>query len=312
MPRIKANGIDIEYQEYGSPDDPMFLLVSGFSGQMITWPESYLEGLAAAGRRVVIFDNRDIGLSTEFTNEIPPAPGDIMKGIAAGEDISANVPYVLDDMAADAAALISALGAEKADVMGYSMGGMIVQLIALNHPEKDRSLIPVMTTSGDPSLPRSTEEAQKALTAQPVTRTANEVADIAAASRRVIGSADGVRNSDEAVRAMAAKCFNRSDRPMGVARQYAAILAQPRWHERLSSLDVPTLVLHGAIDPLIRPAAGEDIARRIPGAEIEVIDKWGHDMPEKMVPVLLDRIVPFLEKHAPDDARTKLGSRHGA
>ena len=304
MPRINANGIEIEYEEYGSKDDPMLLLVSGFSGQLTRWPESFVRGLADdARRRVVIFDNRDIGLSTEFTNEIPPAPSDIVKATAAGEPVHEQVPYILDDMAADAAALITALGAEKADVMGFSMGGMIVQLMALNHPEKVRTLIPVMTTSGDPSLPRATEEAQQALTAVPEIRSAEAVAEIAVSSQRVIGSADDMRNSDEHVREKAIATFNRSDRPMGVARQYAAILAQPRWHERLSGVTQPTLVLHGAIDPLIPPAGGEDVARRIPGAELELVDKWGHDIPEKMVPALLNRIVPFLGKHVPEEAR---------
>ncbi|MEQ9317413.1 MAG: alpha/beta hydrolase [Henriciella sp.] len=306
MPRIKANGIEIEYEEYGSKDDPMLLLVSGFSGQMITWPESFKQGLADAGRRVVIFDNRDIGLTTEFTNQVPPAPRDIVKGIAAGEPMHEKVPYILDDMAADAAALIVALGAEKADVMGFSMGGMIVQLMALNHPERVRTLIPVMTTSGDPTLPPASEEAQKALTAVPEVRTADAVGDLAAQSRRVIGSHESVRDSDADVKAKAIRSFERSDRPMGVARQYAAILAQPRWHHRLPGLNVPTLVLHGAQDPLIRPAGGEDIAERIPGAELELVDKWGHDLPEKMVPALLNRIVPFLGKHVPEEARADL------
>ena len=303
MPRIEANGIEIEYEEYGKPDDPMLLLVSGFSGQMITWPDAFKQGLAEAGRRVVIFDNRDIGLSTEFTNEVPPAPRDIVKGVMAGEPMHEKVPYILNDMAADAAGLVQALGANKADVMGFSMGGMIVQLMALNHPERVRTLIPVMTTSGDPALPPATPEAQQALTAVPEVRNADAIGDLAAQSRRVIGSHETVRNSDEAVKAMAIRAFERSDRPMGVARQYAAILAQPRWHERLDGVSHPTLVLHGAQDPLIRPAAGQDIAERIPGAEIEIIEKWGHDLPEKMVPVLLNRIVPFLGKHVPEEAR---------
>ena len=303
MPRIEANGIEIEYEEYGKPDDPMLLLVSGFSGQMITWPDAFKQGLAEAGRRVVIFDNRDIGLSTEFTNEVPPAPRDIVKGVMAGEPMHEKVPYILNDMAADAAGLVQALGANKADVMGFSMGGMIVQLMALNHPERVRTLIPVMTTSGDPALPPATPEAQQALTAVPEVRNADAIGDLAAQSRRVIGSHETVRKSDEAVKAMAIRAFERSDRPMGVARQYAAILAQPRWHERLAGVSHPTLVLHGAQDPLIRPAAGQDIAERIPGAEIEIIEKWGHDLPEKMVPVLLNRIVPFLGKHVPEEAR---------
>lgn len=303
MPRVKANGIEIEYKEFGSKSDPLMLLISGFSGQLTRWPQSMIDGLVDAGRRVVVFDNRDIGLSTEFTNEVPPAPKDIVKGIAAGEPMHEKVPYVLDDMAADTAGLIEALGAEKADILGASMGGMIVQLVALNHPERVRTLIPVMTTSGAPGLPQADPEAQAALTAVPDMRTAEVIGDLAVQSRAAIGSVEGVRNSDDEIRRAAMADFQRSDRPMGVARQYAAILAQPRWHERLSGVNHPTLVLHGAADPLIKPDCGRDVAERIPDAEIEIVDKWGHDLPEKMVPVLLNRIVPFLGKHVPEEAR---------
>lgn len=297
MPRANANGIEIEYQDYGSKDDPMILLVSGFSGQMTRWPEGFVQGLVDAGRRVVVFDNRDIGLSTEFTNEVPAAPRDIVTAISEGKDPTGMVPYLLDDMAADAASLIQALGADKADVLGASMGGMIVQLMALNHPERVRTLIPVMTTSGAPGLPPADAEAQAALTAVPEMRTAEAIADLAVQSRKAIGSHADVRNRDDQTRRQSIADFERSDRPMGVARQYAAILAQPRWHERLSSVAHPTLVLHGAMDPLIKADCGRDVAERIPGAELEIVDKWGHDLPEKMVPVLLDKVVPFLKRH---------------
>ena len=299
MAKIKANGIEIEYEEFGSKDDPLILLVMGFSSQMINWPESLIRGLTDAGRRVVIFDNRDIGLTTEFEGQVPPSPRDIVKGVAAGEPMHEKVPYLLDDMAADAAALIEALGADKADVMGVSMGGMIVQLMALNHPERVRTLIPVMTTSGDPSLPPATPEATAALTAVPEERTPEAIAELAVKGRAVYGSHPDVRTPDDEIRANAIAAMQRSDRPMGVARQYAAILAQPRWHERLGGLDVPTLVLHGEMDTLILPAAGQDIARRVPGAKIDIIGKWGHDLPEAVMPVLLNRIVPFLGQTAP-------------
>ena len=306
MPRIEANGLEFEYQEYGNPDDPLMLVVSGFSSQMTKWPEDFLRGLADAGRRVVVYDNRDIGLSSELGSELPPSAREIVKGIAEGKPMHQKVPYLLNDMAADAAALIEALGAEQADVMGFSMGGMIVQLLALNHPERVRTLIPVMTSSGDPSLPPATPEAQKALTALPRDRTAEAVGDLAAQSLKAYGSAEGVRDSDEMIKQKTMEAFNRSDHPLGVARQYAAIVAQPRWHDRLSSVTAPTLVLHGAVDNLIPPAGGEDVARRIPGAEIEIIDKWGHDLPQKMIPVLLNRIVPFLGRHVPEEARADL------
>ena len=299
MPRIAVNGIEIEYAETGSPEDPLMLLVSGFSGQMTRWPEAFLKGLADAGRRVVVFDNRDIGLSTELAGKVPPSPETIVKGIAAGEPVHESVPYLLDDMAADAANLVDALGADQADILGVSMGGMIVQLMALNHPEKVRTLIPVMTTSGDPSLPPSDPVAIEALTSVPPERTPEAIADQAVKSAAAYGSHPDIRNSDDDIRKLSMDAMTRSDRPMGVARQYAAILAQPRWHERLERISHPTLVLHGAVDTLIKPAAGEDIARRIPGAELNILDKWGHDMPEKMIPVLLDLIVPFLDRHAP-------------
>lgn len=302
MAKIQANGIDIEYEEFGSKDDPMMLLVMGFSGQLTGWPESLIRGLTDAGRRVVIFDNRDIGLTTELEGQTPPSPRDIVKGIAAGEPMNEKVPYLLNDMAADAAALIEALGAEQADVMGVSMGGMIVQLMALNHRERVRTLIPVMTTSGDPSLPPATPEATAALTAVPEERTPDAIADLAVKGRAVYGSHPDIRTPDDEIRANAIAAMQRSDRPMGTARQYAAILAQPRWHERLATLDVPTLVLHGEMDTLILPAAGEDIARRIPGAKIEIIEKWGHDLSETVMPVLLNRIVPFLGQTRPAGA----------
>ena len=295
MARIAANGIEIEYEETGRSEDPALLLVSGFSGQMTRWPDSLKQALAAAGRRVICFDNRDIGLSTEIEGVVPPSPRDIVKAIAEGRPAHDMVPYTLDDMAADAAGLLDALTIDSADVLGVSMGGMIVQLMALNHPEKVRSLVPVMTTSGDPALPQGEPEALAALTAVPESRTPEAIAALAVKSRATIGSHPDLRTPDDEIRAQVISDVTRSDRPMGVARQYAAILAQPRWHDRLADLAHPTLVLHGAADPLIKPACGEDIARRVPGAQIEIFDKWGHDLPDAMMPVLAGRIAGFLK-----------------
>ncbi|MEO0983695.1 MAG: alpha/beta hydrolase [Pseudomonadota bacterium] len=295
MPRIAANGIEIEYDEMGAAADPAILLVMGFSSQMTRWPDAFKRGLAGAGRRVVWFDNRDIGLSTEFAGHAPPNPVEVVKAVAERGSADDLVPYLLDDMAADAAGLLDALGIDQADVLGVSMGGMIVQLMALNHPGKVRKLIPVMTTSGDPSLPPSSPEALEALTNAPAERTAEALAEAAIKGQNAFGSHPDVRNTEAESRAKVTADFHRSDRPAGVARQYGAILAQPRWHERLAQVAHPTLVLHGSEDTLIRPAAGEDIARRIPGARYVQIDKWGHDLADKMMPALLDEIIPFLE-----------------
>ncbi len=294
MAQIKTKSITIEYDETGSRNDPALLLVCGFGGQMTSWPDSFKKTLADAGRRVITFDNRDVGLSTELAEHAPASPRDIITALAQGKSATDLVPYVLDDMAADAANLLDELNVDQADVFGVSMGGMIVQLMALNHPEKVRNLIPVMTTSGDPSLPQGEPDALAALTTVPETRTHEALADQAVISRRAIGSHADIRSPDEDVRKKALAAILRSDRPLGVARQYAAILAQPRWHDRLSGVTHPTFVLHGAMDPLIKPAAGQDIADRIPGAKIEIFEKWGHDLPEAMVPTLADRVSSFI------------------
>jgi len=294
MARAKTNGIEIEYDTLGSPEDPAVLLVMGFALQMTRWPERLKRGLADAGFRVIWFDNRDVGLSTEIANFAPPNPLEVIQAVMAGKEVSALVPYTLNDMAADSAGLLDAIGVEKADVLGVSMGGMIAQLMALDHAHKVRKLIPVMTTSGDPALPPATPEAMAALTAVPASRTPEAIGDIAVQAQHAIGSHADLRNSAEIIRTRAIEDFHRSDRPFGMARQYGAILATPRWHERLGSVTAPALVLHGAADPLVRPAAGEDIARRIPGAVFKAYPKWGHDLSDKMADALVADIVPFL------------------
>ncbi len=295
MPRARTNGIEIEYDTMGSASDPAILLVMGFALQMTRWPEALKRGLADAGFRVIWFDNRDVGLSTEFAQVAPPSPMDVLTAAMTGQDASKLVPYTLNAMAADSAGLLDAIGVEKADVIGVSMGGMIAQLMALDHAHKVRKLIPVMTTSGDPMLPPATPEAMAALTAVPASRTPEAIGDIAVQAQHAIGSHPDLRNSAEVIRARAIEDFHRSDRPFGMARQYTAILATPRWHERLGTVTAPTLVLHGADDPLIRPAAGQDIARRIPGAVFKSYPKWGHDLADKMSDTLVANIVPFLK-----------------
>jgi pimeloyl-ACP methyl ester carboxylesterase len=294
MARAKANGIEIEYDTLGSANDPAILLVMGFALQMTRWPEGLKRGLADAGFRVIWFDNRDVGLSTEFTQYTPPSPMDVLTAVMSGQDASKLVPYTVKDMAADAAGLLDAIGVDKADILGVSMGGMIAQHMALDHAHKVRKLIPVMTSSGDPTLPPSTPEAMAALTAVPAARTPEAVSAIAVSTQHAIGSHPDLRNSAELIGQRTIEDFHRSDRPFGAMRQYAAILGTPRWHERLGNVKAPTLVLHGADDPLIRPAAGQDIAKRIPGAVFKSYPKWGHDLADKMSDTLVADIVPFL------------------
>ncbi|MBI1400196.1 alpha/beta hydrolase [Hyphomonas sp.] len=294
MARAKTNGIELEYDTMGSPNDPAVLLIMGFALQMTRWPEALKRGIADAGFRVIWFDNRDVGLSTEIAGFTPPSAMEIIQAAMAGKDTAKLVPYTLDDMATDTAGLLDAIGIEQADIIGMSMGGMIGQLMALDHPRKVRKLVAMMTTSGNPALPPPTPEAMAALSALPPVRTAEAIGEIAVVAQHGIGSHPDLRNSAEIIRARAIEDFHRSDRPFGILRQNGAVVAQKRWHERLGQVTAPTLVLHGADDPLVRPAAGEDIARRIPGAVFKRYPKWGHDLADRMSDTLVSDIVPFL------------------
>jgi pimeloyl-ACP methyl ester carboxylesterase len=294
MPRAKTNGIEIEYDTMGSANDPAVLLVMGFALQMTRWPEALKRGIADAGYRVIWFDNRDVGLSTEIAHFTPPTAMEVVQAVMAGKDAAKMVPYTLDDLAADTAGLLDAIGIETADIIGMSMGGMIALLMALDHPHKVRKLVLMMTTSGNPALPPPTPEAMAALTALPPERTAEAIGEIAVVAQHGIGSHPDLRNSAEIIRTRAMEDFRRSDRPFGILRQNGAVIAQKRWHERLGDVKAPTLVLHGADDPLVRPAAGQDIAKRIPGAVFKSYPKWGHDLADKMSDTLVSDIVPFL------------------
>ncbi len=169
MPQVRANGVDIAYESFGRDGDPAILMIHGLATPLTGWPDSLCQGLANRGYRVVRFDNRDIGRSTFFAQSGAPDLPALMAKRVAGE--SPTAPYSLDDMAADAAGLLDALGIARAHVVGASMGGMIAQLVALNHPAKTKSLISIMSTTARPGLPRENREAMQALTAVPRART---------------------------------------------------------------------------------------------------------------------------------------------
>lgn len=292
MPHTIVNGTGIEYAEYGSRMGQPFLLICGFTRAMTSWPQSLIEGLTDAGYRVIVFDNRDIGLSQQFDDWGLPDMRNVVGGLKDGT-AREHVPYVLDDMAADAAGLLKELDACPAVVMGTSMGGLIAQLLTLNHPECVKALIPTMTSSGDPSIKWSTDEAAAVLLDRPAVPTRDAIVERAVSSNRVIGSGPSLQATDEELAESAGREYDRAYRPAGIARQYAAIVAQPRWHDRLGSINVPTMVLHGAVDTLIMPENGKDVANRIPGASYVEVPDWGHDMPPKAVPILLGHILSF-------------------
>ncbi len=291
MPHITANNTNLYYEIEGPENGVPLLLIMGFGTQMTGWTPAFTAALAAKGHRVIRFDNRDVGLSQRFIGI--PAARDVAKAIAEGR--KPDVPYVLDDMAADAAALLGALGISSAHICGASMGGMIAQLVALNHTEKARSLVSVFSTTSDPSLPRSSPEAQVALTAMPSSDARDDVVAHSVKNRKVYASTRWPY--DEAfVGTLAGAAYDRAYYPEGTARQYAAILASPPRTERLKSLTLPALVMHGTADTLIPWQAGAHTAAQIRHSEFVLIDGWGHDIPLPAVPMLTDYINGFIAR----------------
>jgi pimeloyl-ACP methyl ester carboxylesterase len=266
----------------------------GFAAQLIFWPEAFCEGLAAKGFRVVRFDNRDIGKSTHLTDLPSPDHRALMAEVMAGKQ--PEVPYTLDDMAGDAVGLIDALGFERAHVVGASMGGMIAQLIAINHSDRTKSLISIMSTTGRRDLPAGNRETLSLLFRPPTSESRNDLIAASILVQKALAS-PGFPASEPEMRATAER---RTDRApfdaAGLARQSAALIAAPPRNALLRQVRCPTLVLHGADDPVIPAAAAKDTAESIPGAELVIVPGMSHDFPPGLVPVYLKHIGDFVAK----------------
>ena len=286
MPRALVNtGMELEYETFGSPDDPALLLIMGFTAQLTDWDERFCGLLAAGGRFVIRFDNRDSGLSTKLDGQEVDVPS-VMAAAFANEEPPA-IPYTLGDMAADAVGLLDHLGIERAHIMGASMGGMIAQTLAINHPDRVRSLISVMSQPGEPDVGQPTEAAAIAIFSPPPT-SRQEYLD--SSPRWMVWQSQKYR--DEArVRENAARSYDRSFYPEGAPRQMAAMFGSGRRTAALSQLDVPTLVIHGRDDQLITPDGGFRTAELIPGAHLLFVGDMGHDMPEPLWPLLVDSVL---------------------
>ena len=299
MARATANGIEIEYETAGDRKDPALLLVMGLGAQLTIWPDALVDALARQGFFVVRFDNRDTGLSTDFGSwglpNIPEAIGKAMKG----EKVDA--PYLLKDMAADAVGLLDALGIDKAHMVGASMGGMIVQIVAAQFAGRTRSMVSIYSTSGRPGLPTGKPEALAMLTSQPEGPTREQrIAHGMKLRRAIAGSAYPIPEAE--MRAFVERNVDRRWYPEGSARQYLSVIASGDRVELLKTIRVPTLVLHGEEDPLLPVECGRDVARLVPGAEIETYPGWGHDFPSQMIPTLVDRIAGFCKAAQGRDA----------
>ena len=290
MARAKANGIEIEYETFGKKSDPALLLIMGLGAQLTLWPESLCEGLASRGFHVVRYDNRDVGLSTDFDKwGAPDIMGAFMK-LMKGEKVAA--PYLLDDLANDAIGLLDALDIDRAHMVGASMGGMIAQIVAAKFPQRTRSLVSIMSTSGRIGLPTGKPEAVAMLSAQPEGPAREQLIAHAIKLRTVIGS-PGFPADPAELRALVERNIDRRYYPVGAARQYLAVMASGDRVELLKIVKVPTLVLHGADDPLLPVDGGRDVASLVPGARIETFPGWGHDIPREMVPKLAESVSKF-------------------
>jgi len=292
MPRASSNGIELEYETFGQRGDRPLLLVMGLGAQMILWDEAFCALLAGRGFHVIRYDNRDVGLSTKLDAAGVPNVFEAFASAAQGKTIDA--PYKLSDMAADATGLLDALGLETAHVVGASMGGMIVQTLAIEHAARLRSMTSIMSTTGNPALPPPDAAAMGALTTPAPTERAAAI-EHAVKIWRVIGS-PGFPFDEAWVRERAARGFDRGVSPAGFARQLVAILASGNRKPALAAVRTPSLVIHGAADPLVPLAGGRDTAEAIPGAELLVIDGMGHDLPKPLWPTFVDAIAKHAER----------------
>ena len=282
MRTTRVGEIELAYETFGSAQDPPLLLVMGLATQMIGWPDELCRMLADRGLYVIRFDNRDVGLSTHLDSAGAPDVRAVMGGDRSG------VPYGLADMADDAAGLLDVLGLDAAHVVGASMGGMIAQLMVLRHPRRVRSLTSIMSTTGDPAVGTPAEAAIGVLLAPPATDRESAV-QRAVDAFRVVGS-PGFEFDEAGVRERAGLAFDRAHDPAGVARQMAAVLTTPDRTADLAGVAVPTLVVHGAQDPLVGVSGGRATAAAVPGAELLVVEGMGHDLPRAVLPELADRI----------------------
>jgi pimeloyl-ACP methyl ester carboxylesterase len=290
MPNVMANGIQIEYDTIGDRSFPALLLIAGNGAQINFWDVEFCELLAKKGYYVIRFDNRDAGLSTKFDEAgIPDFPAAIK---AAMEGKPVESAYSLDDMADDAVGLLYALGIEKAHICGASMGGMIAQVIAYRHPKHVLSLTSIMSTTGNPDLPQAKPETIAAVLAPAPAQREAYVEHNMNIWRKIWSP--GFPFEEERARMFITESYDRSYYPQGMVRQNIALIANGDRRPLLSTIAVPTLVIHGADDPLIPVEGGTDTARVIPGARLLIINGMGHDMPK----VVWAEIVGAISDHA--------------
>ena len=281
MAQVQANGITIEYEQHGT-GDPL-LLVMGLGGQLTDWPDGFIDLLVSAGFQVTVFDNRDIGLSTESDWTPPKQVRAVLRSLAKRP---VDAGYTVVDMAGDAAGLLDALGIESAHVVGMSMGGMIAQQLTIDFPDRVRSLTSIMSNPGDGKSGRIAAKVLAKMVRMP------EPTRETAAERSVQSFAlwSSPHFNPEVHRVITQASIDRSYRPVGTARQTTAIMASPDRTAGLNAVKAPTLVIHGLVDRLVKPSGGVATARAVPGSTLLMFPDMGHDLPEPRWADIVDGI----------------------
>jgi pimeloyl-ACP methyl ester carboxylesterase len=289
MPTVTTpnTGIEIFYEDRGNPDAEVILLVMGLGAQMTLWPDELVAALVGDGFRVIRYDNRDIGLSQKFEGKRAPSPP--VQVLRKKIGFPAKVPYTLKDMADDGIGLLDALGIARAHIVGASMGGMIAQLMAVHHGERLASLTSIMSTTGNGKLPQAEKHAIDALVAPIQSMEEESLVAHGLNIAKNIGS-PGFPFDPEQQRERVLLNMRRSVYPAGLPRQLAAIIDDGCRRSRLANVTVPTLVMHGEADPLVKLEAGEDTAKHISGARLVTIPGWGHDLPIALIPRIASEI----------------------
>ena len=290
-----VNGVSIAYQDMGPAGAEPVILVMGLGAQMLHWGDTLVQGLLDNGYRVILLDNRDAGLSQKFYDlSAPPVWWMLLRNKIG---LGGEPPYTLEDMAGDVVGLMDALGIQRANIVGASMGGMIVQIIAAQYPQRVRSVTSVMSSSGAPGLPESEPEALQALaSAAGGSSSRQEKIDKGIQISRALGSPEYF--SETYARQMVERIANRGSYSPGMLRQLQAILASGDRSGLLGTISVPALVVHGEEDPLLPIAHGRDTASKIPGARFVAIPGMAHVMEPKPSELVLAELLPFLQSEA--------------